>query len=136
VLREGLPAVIEESLEGDATPPDRYASTLLGLVIQHAWKDQLVEAVVFAIAFSNLAANLNSPVRVLGYAVGVAGGTFVGLAVDEWSSRDAARRRAEADEGEGADVLRPSPRPLNPTAFDGTGRSTGSLIGSGANGST
>jgi hypothetical protein len=61
VLGEGLPAVIEESLEGDATPPDRYASTLLGLVIQHAWKDQLVEAVVFAIAFSNLAANLNSP---------------------------------------------------------------------------
>ena len=56
-----------------------------------------VEAVVFAIAFSNLAANLDSPIRVLGYAIGVAGGTLLGLAVDEWT-RGAARALAESNE--------------------------------------
>lgn len=55
-----------------------------------------VEAVVFAIAFSNLAANLDSPIRVLGYAIGVAGGTLLGLAVDEWTSRGAERTPAES----------------------------------------
>lgn len=45
-----------------------------------------VEAVVFAVAFSHLAANLDAPIRVLGYAVGVAAGTLLGLFIDELGS--------------------------------------------------
>lgn len=45
-----------------------------------------VEAVVFALAFSRLAANLDAPVPVLGYAVGVAAGTLLGLVIDERGS--------------------------------------------------
>lgn len=37
-----------------------------------------VEAVVFAIAFTSLAANLDSPVLLCSYATGVAGGTLLG----------------------------------------------------------
>jgi uncharacterized protein YebE (UPF0316 family) len=46
-----------------------------------------VEAVVFAMAFSNLAASLDAPVRVLGYACGVALGTVLGLYLDERATR-------------------------------------------------
>ncbi len=42
-----------------------------------------VEAVVFALAFTSLASNLDSPVRLIGYAAGVALGTLLGLAVNE-----------------------------------------------------
>lgn len=45
-----------------------------------------VEAVVFAFAFANLAGNLGSPVRVGGYAIGVALGTLAGLVADEHAS--------------------------------------------------
>lgn len=38
-------------------------------------------------AFSSLAASLNAPVRVVGYGLGVAAGTLIGLYVDEWPSR-------------------------------------------------
>jgi hypothetical protein len=69
-----------------------------------------VEAVVFAIAFSNLAANLNSPVRVLGYAVGVAGGTLLGLAVDEWTTRDRTRKPTERAEVTARTCCCPSPQ--------------------------
>jgi uncharacterized protein YebE (UPF0316 family) len=41
-----------------------------------------VEAVIFAVAFTNVAANLQSPLRVVGYAAGVAFGTVLGLTVD------------------------------------------------------
>ena len=41
-----------------------------------------VEAVIFAVAFSNVAAHLDSPLRVAGYAAGVALGTVVGLTAD------------------------------------------------------
>ena len=41
-----------------------------------------VEAVIFAVAFTNVAANLDSPVRVAGYAAGVALGTVLGLTAD------------------------------------------------------
>ena len=41
-----------------------------------------VEAVIFAIAFTNVAAHLGSPVRVAGYAGGVALGTVLGLTAD------------------------------------------------------
>jgi uncharacterized protein YebE (UPF0316 family) len=41
-----------------------------------------VEAVVFAVAFTNVAAHLDSPARIAGYAAGVAIGTVLGLAVD------------------------------------------------------
>ena len=41
-----------------------------------------VEAVVFAVAFTNVAAHLDSPARLAGYAAGVALGTALGLAVD------------------------------------------------------
>ena len=42
-----------------------------------------VEAVVFALAFTSLASNLGSPVRLAGYATGVALGPLLGLAVNE-----------------------------------------------------
>jgi uncharacterized protein YebE (UPF0316 family) len=42
-----------------------------------------VEAVVFAAAFSSLMANLDAIERVAGYALGVAAGTFVGMALDD-----------------------------------------------------
>jgi uncharacterized protein YebE (UPF0316 family) len=45
-----------------------------------------VEAVVFVAAFSSLAGNLGSPLRVGGYAVGVALGTLAGLVTDERAS--------------------------------------------------
>jgi uncharacterized protein YebE (UPF0316 family) len=41
-----------------------------------------VEAVVFAVAFSSVASHLDSPVRIAGYAGGVAFGTVVGLTAD------------------------------------------------------
>ena len=41
-----------------------------------------VEAVIFAVAFTNVAAHLDSPVRVAGYAAGVAFGTVLGLTAD------------------------------------------------------
>ena len=41
-----------------------------------------VEAVVFAVAFTNVAAHLDSPVRIAGYAGGVAFGTVLGLTAD------------------------------------------------------
>ena len=41
-----------------------------------------VEAVVFAVAFTNVAAHLDSPFRIAGYAAGVAFGTVLGLTVD------------------------------------------------------
>jgi uncharacterized protein YebE (UPF0316 family) len=42
-----------------------------------------VEAVVFALAFSNLVANLGSWERIAGYAIGVAAGTVAGLAIND-----------------------------------------------------
>jgi uncharacterized protein YebE (UPF0316 family) len=50
-----------------------------------------VEAVAFAAAFSSLAANLDAPIPVFGYAVGVAAGTLLGLFIDERTSH----RKAE-----------------------------------------
>lgn len=41
-----------------------------------------VEAVIFAVAFTNVAAHLDSPFRVAGYAAGVAFGTVLGLTAD------------------------------------------------------
>jgi uncharacterized protein YebE (UPF0316 family) len=41
-----------------------------------------VEAVIFAVAFTNIAAHLDSPLRVAGYAAGVACGTVLGLTAD------------------------------------------------------
>jgi uncharacterized protein YebE (UPF0316 family) len=41
-----------------------------------------VEAVIFAVAFTNAAAHLDSPIRLAGYAAGVAFGTVVGLTAD------------------------------------------------------
>ena len=41
-----------------------------------------VEALVFAVAFTNVAAHLDSPARIAGYAAGVAIGTTLGLIVD------------------------------------------------------
>ena len=41
-----------------------------------------LEAVVFAVAFTNVAAHLDSPVRIAGYAGGVAFGTVIGLTAD------------------------------------------------------
>ena len=49
-----------------------------------------VEAVVFALAFSNLVTDLGSWERVAGYAVGVAVGTVGGLAVNDRFSNRAA----------------------------------------------
>lgn len=42
-----------------------------------------IEAVLFVLIFTGLVANLGDPVRILGYAIGVAGGTFLGLFADE-----------------------------------------------------
>jgi uncharacterized protein YebE (UPF0316 family) len=42
-----------------------------------------IEAVLFVLIFTGLVANLGDPVRILGYALGVAGGTFLGLFADE-----------------------------------------------------
>ena len=41
-----------------------------------------VEAVIFAVAFTNVAAHLDSPIRIAGYAAGVAFGTVLGLTAD------------------------------------------------------
>jgi uncharacterized protein YebE (UPF0316 family) len=41
-----------------------------------------VESVIFAVAFTNVAAHLHSPLRVAGYAAGVAFGTVLGLTAD------------------------------------------------------
>ena len=41
-----------------------------------------VEAVIFAVAFTNVAAHLDSPLRIAGYAAGVAFGTVLGLTAD------------------------------------------------------
>jgi uncharacterized protein YebE (UPF0316 family) len=41
-----------------------------------------VEAIVFTIAFTKVAAHLDSPARIIGYAAGVAIGTVLGLTVD------------------------------------------------------
>jgi uncharacterized protein YebE (UPF0316 family) len=41
-----------------------------------------VEAIVFAVAFANVAAHLDSPPRLVGYGAGVALGTVVGLTID------------------------------------------------------
>jgi uncharacterized protein YebE (UPF0316 family) len=46
-----------------------------------------VEALVFAVAFTSLASRLDAPGPVVGYAVGVAGGTLLGLFLDEHVSR-------------------------------------------------
>jgi uncharacterized protein YebE (UPF0316 family) len=46
-----------------------------------------VEAVVFAVAFTNVAAHLDSPARIAGYGAGVAVGTVLGLTVDHRVSR-------------------------------------------------
>jgi uncharacterized protein YebE (UPF0316 family) len=45
-----------------------------------------VEAVIFAVAFTHVAAHLHSPVRVGGYAAGVALGTMLGLTADHYIS--------------------------------------------------
>jgi uncharacterized protein YebE (UPF0316 family) len=45
-----------------------------------------VEAIVFVIAFSNVATDLTSPVRLTGYAVGVALGTLLGFVLEERGS--------------------------------------------------
>ena len=42
-----------------------------------------IEAVVFVVSFSRLAADLDRPARLVGYAVGVALGTMIGLAVTD-----------------------------------------------------
>jgi uncharacterized protein YebE (UPF0316 family) len=42
-----------------------------------------IEAVLFVVIFTGLVANLGDPVRIFGYALGVAGGTLLGLAADE-----------------------------------------------------
>lgn len=42
-----------------------------------------IEAVVFALTFSHLVTDLGSPGRLIGYAVGVAAGTAVGLLVND-----------------------------------------------------
>ena len=46
-----------------------------------------VEAIVFAVAFANVAAHLDSPPRIVGYGAGVALGTVVGLTIDSRLSR-------------------------------------------------
>ena len=45
------------------------------------------EAVVFALTFSHLVADLGSPARLVSYAAGVAAGTAVGLAVNDRTTR-------------------------------------------------
>jgi uncharacterized protein YebE (UPF0316 family) len=42
-----------------------------------------IEAILFVIIFTGLVANLGDPVRIAAYALGVAGGTFLGLFADE-----------------------------------------------------
>jgi uncharacterized protein YebE (UPF0316 family) len=45
-----------------------------------------LEAVVFAVAFTNITGHLDSPARIVGYAAGVAIGTVLGLTVDHHAS--------------------------------------------------
>ena len=42
-----------------------------------------VESLVFALAFSTVLSSLQDPVRITAYALGVAGGTLLGMVVDE-----------------------------------------------------
>jgi uncharacterized protein YebE (UPF0316 family) len=53
-----------------------------------------VEALVFALAFTHLAAALDAPERVGGYGLGVAAGTLLGLAADERLTRSRSEVRA------------------------------------------
>jgi hypothetical protein len=62
------------------------------------------EAVVFAVAFSNLATRLDAPVSVLGYALGVAAGTLLGLHVDERTSRGTSEIRVVVHARDGGAV--------------------------------
>jgi hypothetical protein len=52
-----------------------------------------VEALLFAVAFSRVMDALDDPLRIGGYAVGVAAGTFVGLTIEARSHRRRAKRR-------------------------------------------
>jgi uncharacterized protein YebE (UPF0316 family) len=55
-----------------------------------------VEALLFAVAFSRVMDALDDPLRISGYAVGVAAGTFAGLTIEAGSHRRAQQRpRAE-----------------------------------------
>lgn len=55
-----------------------------------------VEALLFAVAFSRVMDALDDPLRISGYAVGVAAGTFVGLTIEAGSHRRRAQRRPTA----------------------------------------
>ncbi len=65
-----------------------------------------LEAVVFAVAFSSLAASLDAPVRVIGYGLGVAAGTLVGLYLDERASRGKSEIQVVVDGDDGGLVER------------------------------
>ena len=80
-----------------------------------------VEAVVFALVFSSVLASLASPVEVAGYALGVAGGTFVGLLADGKLStgQSAVRTVVDGDGRELAGALRALGWPV--TRFTGEG---------------
>lgn len=56
-----------------------------------------VEALLFALAFSRVLEALEDPVRVVGYAAGVAAGTFVGLTFEaRWEQSRGAECHREA----------------------------------------
>ena len=67
-----------------------------------------LEAVVFAVAFSTLAVSLDTPVRVIGYALGVAAGTLVGLYLDERAAKGKSEIQVvvQGDDGELVERLR------------------------------
>jgi uncharacterized protein YebE (UPF0316 family) len=56
-----------------------------------------IEALVFVLAFTRLAADLDSPGRLVGYGVGVAVGTLVGLVLDERMSGGQSEIRVAAN---------------------------------------
>jgi uncharacterized protein YebE (UPF0316 family) len=65
-----------------------------------------LEALLFVVAFSRVMDAVSDPVRLLGYAAGVAAGTFVGLTLE--MRVEERRTTAGRAEGHGASIVRAS----------------------------
>lgn len=90
-----------------------------------------VEAVLFAVVFTGLVTNLGDPVRLTAYAVGMAGGTLLGLLVDErFSSGQSEVRLIVPGDGDGLTArLHAAGWPATSTPATGpSGRATSVLV--------
>lgn len=63
-----------------------------------------IEAVLFVVVFTGLVTNLGDPIRLTGYALGVAAGTMIGLVADDRLSSGQSEVRLVVT-GDGADAI-------------------------------